>query len=85
MSVPVLLCGGVSSSTQSGLAALRANMCKCPTGKTGIQGLTLGRVSESSAGGIHIVHVYRYFPKTEPPSCSARVRGISPLALCVMM
>lgn len=56
-----------------------------PPWKTGIQGLTLGRVSESSAGGIHIVHVSRYFPNNEPPSYSARVRGISPLALCVIM
>lgn len=68
VSVPVLLCAEVSSNTQSGIAALRASLCKCPTGKTGIQGLTLGRVSESSAGGIHIVHVYRYFPKNEPLS-----------------
>lgn len=85
VSVPGLQCAKVSSSTQSGVAALRASMCKCHTGKSGIQGLTLSRVSESSAGGIHIMHVYRYFPKNEPASCSAIVGGISPLALCVMM
>lgn len=85
VSVPVLMCAEASPSSQSGVAALRASMCKGPTGKTGIQGLTLGRVSESSAGGIHIGQVYRYFTNNESPFCSARVRGISTLALCVNM
>lgn len=85
VSVPVLLCAEVSPSSQSGVTSLRASTCECPTGKTGIQGLTLGRMSESSAGGIPTVHVYIYFFINEPSSRSARVRGINPFTLCVTM
>lgn len=78
------VCRGLSQQQKWG-CSIEGFCVQVPSGKTGIQGLTLGRVSESSAGGIHIVHVSRYFPNNEPPSYSARVRGISPLALRVIM